>query len=173
MGETKFQRNMFTLMMCVCMVTGMSIYNVWLREGFTLHIFVLVAKEFFLVFAIAFALDFFIVGPLVKKVVFMKFNPHDHPLTFGLSVAISMTITMVFLMSVFGTVMQAGFTAEAFSIYPRMVMLNFIAALPLNLLIVSPLVRFVFHKVFHAAIEEDDAYLIEEELHLLHEKKHE
>lgn len=171
MGETKFQRNLFTLMMCVCMVAGMSIYNVWLREGFTAHIFVTVAREFFLVFVIAFALDFFIVGPLVKKVIFMKFNPHDHPLSFSLSVAISMTITMVFLMSVFGVFMQAGFTVQAVSTYPHTVMLNFIAALPLNLLIVSPLVRFAFLKIFHVTIEADDAYLIEEELHLPHEKK--
>ncbi len=34
MGETKFQKFIFTLMMCFGMVLGMTIYNMLLNEGF-------------------------------------------------------------------------------------------------------------------------------------------
>lgn len=164
MGETRFQRNLFTIMMCFCMVSIMSIYNVWLRIGFSDEIFAYVAKEFLLVFAIAFCLDFFLVGPLVKKIVFIKFNPREHPVKFGLSVGISMTISMVFLMSVYGSIIQVGFSQNIITIYPHTFFMNFIAALPVNLLIVSPLIRFIFYKLFHKEVEEGDAMIIEDEL---------
>ena len=34
MGQTKLQKFIFTLMMCFCMVLGMTIYNMILNEGF-------------------------------------------------------------------------------------------------------------------------------------------
>lgn len=164
MGETRFQRNLFTIMMCFCMVLIMSIYNVWLRIGFSNELFLYVAKEFLLVFAIAFCLDFFLVGPLVKKIVFLKFNPHDHPVKFGLSVGISMTISMVFLMSIYGSIMQVGFSQNIINVYPYTLFMNFIFALPINLFIVSPMLRFIFFKLFKKDIDEDDTIIIEKEL---------
>lgn len=163
MGETKFQRDMFTVMMCIGMVLGMSAYNIGLHTGFNAQLPMIVAKEFLGVFVIAFALDYLLVGPAVKKVVFAKIDPAKEHLKFVLTISISMTICMVLLMSVYSIIHQAGFSREAFPLYPKAVLTNMVMALPLNLLVVSPIVRLLFMKIFHVSIEEDDQLILEEE----------
>ena len=46
MGETKFQKFIFTLMMCFGMVLGMTIYNMLLNEGFHSQFFNNLLKDF-------------------------------------------------------------------------------------------------------------------------------
>lgn len=61
---------------------------------------------------------------------------------------------MVTLMSIFGSVMASGVSAEAVFGYPSVWIRNLIAALPLNLLIVSPLARALFMLLFPELREE-------------------
>lgn len=148
MGETKLQKNIFTLLMCFGMVFGMTLYNIILHNGFSAGVFTLMFKEIWLVFIIAFLLDFFVVGPIAKKQVFRIVKPDTNKIKIILCLASTMVVSMVLLMSVFGSVLMEGFTLNALKIYPETVLLNFVAALPLNLLIVSPVVRTLFVKIF-------------------------
>lgn len=154
MGETKFQRNAFTVMMCFGMVLGMTLYNIILHNGFSSNIFLLLIKEIWLVFLVAFVLDYFLVGPFAKKQVFSVLKPDTKKIVMILSISTTMVVSMVLLMSVFGSVLTEGFTMAAVQVYPKTVFLNFVAALPLNLLIVSPLVRLLFLKIFPEKLAE-------------------
>nr|WP_319272817.1 DUF2798 domain-containing protein [uncultured Draconibacterium sp.] len=148
MGETKLQQNLFTVMMCLGMVFGMTLYNIILHNGFSGEVFGILFKEIWLVFIVAFILDLFVVGPIAKKQVFKLLKPGTNKIKIILCIASTMVVSMVLLMSIFGSVLMEGFTLNALKIYPQTVLLNFIFALPLNLLIVSPVVRTVFSKIF-------------------------
>ncbi len=148
MGETKVQKKVFTLMMCFGMVLGMTTYNIILHNGLTTDVFSHLLKEIGFVFIIAFILDNFIVGPFAKKQVFSRVSSDTKTIFVILSISTTMVVCMVLLMSIFGSIISEGFSLNAVKIYPKTVLLNFIAALPLNLLIVSPLVRALFIKLF-------------------------
>ncbi len=133
--------------MCLFMVFGMTLYNIVLHAGFGAHAFSSLLREIWLVYAIAFILDMFIVGPLAKKFVFTLVRPRTKVLTI-LSISSCMVVSMVTLMSIFGSIMGAGFTLHAAEIYPVTWIRNFIVALPFNILVVSPVVRNVFIVIF-------------------------
>ena len=150
MGETKFQKFIFTLMMCFCMVLGMTIYNMILNEGFHAQFFNNLLKDFWLGFFIALLLDIFIVGKIAKPIAFKIIKPTKTTKQIKVILAISscMVVGMVFFMSMFGAIVAVGFNSTTLKIYPLCIARNFIVALPLNLLIVSPLVRISFNKMF-------------------------
>lgn len=150
MGETKFQKFIFTLMMCFCMVLGMTIYNMILNEGFHAQFFNNLLKDFWLGFFIALLLDIFIVGKIAKPIAFKIIKPTKTTKQIKVILAISscMVVGMVLFMSMFGTIVAVGFNSTTLKIYPLCIARNFIVALPLNLLIVSPLVRISFNKMF-------------------------
>lgn len=150
MGETKLQKFIFTLMMCFCMVLGMTIYNMILNEGFHSNLLNNLLKEFWLGFMVALLLDIFIVGKLAKPIAFKIVKPNKETKQIKIILAISscMVIGMVLFMSMFGAIIAAGFNIDALKLYPLCIVRNFVVALPLNLLIVSPMVRFSFNKIF-------------------------
>ena len=150
MGQTKLQKFIFTLMMCFCMVLGMTIYNMILNEGFHSNLFVNLLKEFLLGFAVALLLDILIVGQLAKPLALKIVKPNRETKQIKIIIAISscMVVGMVLFMSIFGAIVSSGFTIAALKLYPLCILRNFIMALPLNLLIVSPIVRFSFNKIF-------------------------
>jgi hypothetical protein len=150
MGQTKLQKFIFTLMMCFCMVLGMTIYNMILNEGFHSNLLNNLLKEFWLGFIVALLLDIFIVGKLAKPIAFKIVKPSKETKQIKIILAISscMVIGMVLFMSMFGAIIAAGFNIDALKLYPLCIVRNFVVALPLNLLIVSPMVRFSFNKIF-------------------------
>lgn len=150
MGQTKLQKFIFTLMMCFCMVLGMTIYNIILNEGFHSNLLNNLLKEFWLGFIVALLLDIFIVGKLAKPIAFKIVKPNKETKQIKIILAISscMVIGMVLFMSMFGAIIAAGFNIDALKLYPLCIVRNFVVALPLNLLIVSPMVRFLFNKIF-------------------------
>ena len=52
MGQTKFQKFIFTLMMCFFMVLGMTTYNIILNEGFHSNLLNNLLKDFWLGFIV-------------------------------------------------------------------------------------------------------------------------
>ena len=140
-------------MMCFFMVLGMTLYNIILHSRFGLHVLTDMLKELWIVYAVALVLDLFLVGPLAKKFVFSVIKPVSKPAVV-LSISTCMVFCMVTLMSIFGSVMASGVSAEAVSGYPSVWIRNLIAALPLNLLIVSPLARALFMLLFPELREE-------------------
>lgn len=154
MGQTKSQKTIFTVMMCFGMVLGMTIYNMLLNEGFHDQFFNHLLKDFWLGFIVALILDVFIVGKLAKPIALkiVKPNATTKPIKIILTISSCMVVGMVLCMSMYGAILAVGFNTDAFKIYPSCVLLNFIMALPLNLLVVSPLVRFIFGKCFPVSV---------------------
>ncbi len=150
MGQTKLQKFIFTLMMCFFMVLGMTTYNIILNEGFHSNLLNNLLKDFWLGFIVALLLDIFIVGKLAKPLAFKIVKPTKETKQIKIILAISscMVVGIVLFMSIFGAIVSSGFTIDALKLYPLCVLRNFIMALPLNLLIVSPIVRFIFNKMF-------------------------
>ncbi|MGG7162832.1 DUF2798 domain-containing protein [Clostridium ihumii] len=150
MGKTKFEKFIFTLLMCFFMVLGMTIYNMLLNEGFSNQFFANLLSDFWFGFIVALLLDVFVVGKIAKPVAFKIVKPNSETKQIKIVLAISccMVIGMVLCMSMYGAIIAAGFSSTALKIYPLCIVRNFIMALPLNLLIVSPLVRFLFGKMF-------------------------
>lgn len=150
MGETKLQKFIFTLMMCFFMVLGMTIYNMILNEGFHPQFFNNLLKDFWLGFFVALLLDIFIIGKIAKPIAFKILNPTKttKQIKVILTISTCMVVGMVLLMSMYGAIVAVGFNSTALKIYPLCIARNFIVALPLNLLIVSPLVRMSFNKLF-------------------------
>lgn len=150
MGETKFQKFIFTLMMCFGMVLSMTIYNMILNEGFHGQFFHHLLTDFWLGFFVALLLDLFIVGKIAKPIAFkiVKTTQTTNQIKIIFAISSCMVIGMVLLMSMYGAIVAVGFNRTALTIYPLAVVRNFIVALPLNLLIMSPLVRLSFNKVF-------------------------
>jgi len=152
MGQTKLQKYIFTVMMCFGMVLGMTIYNMLLNEGFHNQFFSNLLNEFWLGFIVALLLDIFIVGKLAKPLALKIIKPDSQtkPIKIILAISSCMVIGMVLCMSMFGAIITIGFNTTALKLYPLFIVRNFIMALPLNLLVVSPLVRFSFGKLFPA-----------------------
>ena len=132
------------------MVLGMTTYNIILNEGFHSNLLNNLLKDFWLGFIVALLLDIFIVGKLAKPLAFKIVKPTKETKQIKIILAISscMVVGMVLFMSIFGAIVSSGFTIDALKLYPLCVLRNFIMALPLNLLIVSPIVRFIFNKMF-------------------------
>lgn len=153
MGQTKGQKFLFTLMMCFGMVLFMTIYNMILNEGFHSNLFTNLLKEFWLGFIVALICDVFIVAKIAKPIAFKIVKPNEDtkPIKLILTISSCMVVGMVLLMSIYGSVLAVGFNMQALKIYPIVVVKNFIMALPLNMLIVSPIVRLMFTKVFKFA----------------------
>ena len=137
-------------MMCFFMVLGMTTYNIILNEGFHSNLLNNLLKDFWLGFIVALLLDIFIVEKLAKPLAFKIVKPTKETKQIKIILAISscMVVGIVLFMSIFGAIVSSGFTIDALKLYPLCVLRNFIMALPLNLLIVSPIVRFIFNKMF-------------------------
>ena len=121
-----------------------------LNEGFHSNLLNNLLKDFWLGFIVALLLDIFIVGKLAKPLAFKIVKPTKETKQIKIILAISscMVVGIVLFMSIFGAIVSSGFTIDALKLYPLCVLRNFIMALPLNLLIVSPIVRFIFNKMF-------------------------
>ncbi len=150
MGETRFERFVFTLLMCFFMVLGMTIYNLYLAVGPSGRFFHILLRDFWLGFAVALVLDVFIVSKPAKGLALSIIEKRQITILPVKVILISsfMVCGMVLCMSLYGAVKAVGFTPGITGIYPRIVLFNIIAALPLNLLIVNPLVRFLHKKTF-------------------------
>ncbi|MHA7965534.1 DUF2798 domain-containing protein [Paenibacillus sp. CAU 1782] len=148
MPATKKESLYFGLMMCFGMVVVMTAYNLALNN----RLWELTAAEgvveFLFGFVVAFLLDFFLIGPLAKKVAFKLPINKSKKVYVILSISTCMVIGMAACMSLYGLAMSYwsnGPGAEhLFISYLQTFGKNVMFALPLQLLIVGPLVRYVF-----------------------------
>lgn len=148
MPATKKESFYFGLMMCLGMVVVMTAYNLALNNRLWEITFAEGAVEFVCGFAVAFLLDFFLIGPLAKKVAFKLPINKSKKVYVILSISTCMVIGMAACMSLYGLAMaywNNGLGAEPLLIsYLHTFGKNFIFALPLQLLIIGPLVRYFF-----------------------------
>ncbi|AYB41778.1 DUF2798 domain-containing protein (plasmid) [Brevibacillus laterosporus] len=150
MPTTKKESLQFGLIMCFGMVLVMTIYNLNLNGTIGKMTFIEGIFDFFIGFVIAFILDMFIVGPNAKKIAFKLTANTTKKLYTVLAISICMVLGMAFFMSIYGlasTYIHSGFTsksviADYFAVFGK----NLIMALPLQIIIMGPLVRHIFTK---------------------------
>jgi len=107
--------------------------------------------QFILCFVIAFLVESFIVAPVARKIAFsLPFNKSNKILGV-LAMSFFMVIGMVLIMSLYG--MISAYLANqlsggsVFRTYLQTIARNFSLALPYQLIILGPLVRYVFGKL--------------------------
>lgn len=148
MGRNKKEALVFTSIMCFWMVLVMCFYNVALSTGFTPAIFKEAAAAFLPALAVALVLDIFLVGKIAKGLAFKLLKPNAHPVQKVLLISTFMVCGMALCMSLFGTLMHQGFSLDLPLRWLKTYGLNLLAALPLQLLIVGPLTRFIFTRLY-------------------------
>lgn len=153
MFKNKKEHFIFILMICATMVYIMSCYNVVLIEGFSSNIFLHAILGFPPAFAFALIGDIFIVGKIVGCIAPKFIKEGDSMAKMGIVMSFFTCCGMVLWMSAFGVVTNTGFRSHFFAAYGLGIVRNIIAAMPLNLLIVSPLIRALFFKMFPPVVK--------------------
>lgn len=154
MPTNKRESLIFTFIMCFCMVLWMSIYNVARMYG---HIGMDVIADAWIGFppAYIFAMlcDVSVASPLAKGFAFKHLvTPgKSSPRAMTLTVSSCMVVPMVIIMSLYGA-FEGAFHAGTLAVVPMAwltnIPLNFVMALPWNLLVAGPIARFVFRRAF-------------------------
>ncbi|MCG1001579.1 DUF2798 domain-containing protein [Lactococcus lactis] len=145
MPTNKKEGLIFTTLMCFLMVFGMSFYNLILHHSFSTSslLFGIIPG-----FIIAFMLDVFIVGVIAKKIAFnISFINKRNQISLIIVISCFMVIGMVTFMSVFGLVIENGINSFSLATYWHTWLMNFIVALPYQLIIVGPISRSILKKI--------------------------
>jgi hypothetical protein len=147
---TKKEDFYFGLMMCFGMVVFMTFYNLFTNGLIGTISLKEILSQLILVFIIASLLELFIVSPVAKKIAFSLPYDKSKKVYVILSLAFFMVSGMVLFMSLYG-LGNAYFSGSLIGEsllegYFSLVFKNFIFAFPLQLLIVGPLVRYLFGK---------------------------
>ncbi|MGU3470939.1 hypothetical protein ACLBWT_07300 [Paenibacillus sp. D51F] len=150
MPATKKEDIYFGLMMCLGMVVFMTFYNLYTHDLLGTMTWKEVLVQLLLVYVVASLLELFVVGPIAKKAAFSLPYDKSKKIFVILSLALCMVTGMVLCMSLYGlamTCLTGGLAGESWlGSYFSLVGHNFIFALPLQLLVVGPLVRLLFAK---------------------------
>ena len=138
MPRNKKEGIIFGVTMCFLMVCGMSTYNLALvgKLSYTKFVIGLIPG-----FIVAFFFDTVIVGPIAKKLAFKLPIDRNNKLQTILAISLLMITGMVTFMSVFGLLMRPELPENIIQAYFTAWGMNFIAALPLQLLLVGPISR--------------------------------
>lgn len=148
MPKTKEESLYFTAITAWMMVYAMTLYNTDLaNEKFTNGMFLIAIKSMWIEYIIIFILAFFVSSHIAKDLAFRVVQPGDRPIII-FAIQIFTVVAQVAFASVIGVYHAYGFTAEFVPNYMITYCKNFIMALPLQLLIVGPLARFIFRKTF-------------------------
>ncbi|WP_413282727.1 DUF2798 domain-containing protein [Vibrio sp. MA40-2] len=152
MGKNKFENFIFSVMVCYLMVLGMTLYNDAVLSSRQIGVMTTLASlEFVAIFMTAFILDWFLVAPVVKKLV-NTFTDESTPFLMKiLYISGLMVLLMCAAMSLVATLVQ-GYDGSLLTAYGKAFAFNFVFALPLQFLLVGPIVRTAFFKMFPVAI---------------------
>lgn len=143
MPKTKLQDFIFTIIMATFMVYGMIFYNITLHtQSFSGKNFLAVFHELPIMVAIAFLLEFFVVGKLARFLAFKIVTPKSKPLAITVAVSTCICMIMCPTMSLIATVFINE--DKSFISYINAWAFNLPVALSWQLLVCGPLVRFIF-----------------------------
>ncbi|WP_340008076.1 DUF2798 domain-containing protein [Paenibacillus sp. FSL K6-0276] len=98
-------------------------------------------------FIVAFILDVFVVGKVAKEIAHKLVKENDPMIKKIMFISFFMVTGMVLFMSFYGAVLHVGFSSELTMAYLSAIGKNFIVALPLQIILVGPLTRFIFVKI--------------------------
>lgn len=149
MPTTKKESFYFGLMMCAGMVVVMTFYNLIINDLIGEIPLKGILLQLLLGFIVAFLIESFIVGPVAQKLALSLPFDKSKNLFVILSISFFMVIGMVLCMSLFGLVtayLSNGLEESFVKSYITIASRNFIVALPLQLLIMGPIIRYLFTK---------------------------
>lgn len=150
MPTTKKEDFYFGLMMCFGMVVFMTFYNLYTHGLIGTISLKELLTQLIVVFVIASLLELFVVGPVAPKIAFSLPYDKSKKVFVILSLAFFMVSGMVLCMSLYG--LGSAYFSDSLlgeslvESYFTLVFKNFIFAFPLQLIIVGPLVRYLFVK---------------------------
>ncbi len=142
MQTSTIRQVFFTLIMATFMVYGMIVYNeALLAGGLTNATFIFALNELPIMLAIAFVLEFFIVGKIAKKIAFKIVKPTDRPFCITLAISSVICIIMCPIMSLCAVLL---FGNISFAAWIQTTALNLPVALLWQLCYCGPFVRLMF-----------------------------
>ena len=151
MPQTKFQDVVFGIMMVILMVFAMVTYNIALNDGgLSYEVFLTALKALPITCLIAFLIEFFFVGKIVKIITFKVLNPKKvEPIFITLMIS---CLTVAFMCPIMTLVANLLFEFESWeNLFVNWIQtwtLSFPMALFWQLFYAGPLVRFLFRKIF-------------------------
>ena len=159
MPKTKFQDVIFTIMMIIVMVYAMICYNISVSMGGLSNIVFLEAlKELPIDGAIAFVVEFFIVGKVAKKIALKLVDPKKTaPIIVTVLISAITVAFMCPIMSFAGTLLfNFSGVENIISTWFQTAILNLPIAFFWQILYAGPIVRFLFRKIFSRQLAEDE-----------------
>lgn len=149
MPKTKFQEVIFTMLMVFVMVYVMICYNLAFNMGGLRNaVFLAAFHELVIMAPIAFILDFFIVGILVKRLALRIVDPRRDPIFHLILVISALSVAfMCPLMSLAATVLFKDVGSELVAVWLQTVAINFPMAFFWQIFYAGPLVRFIFKRI--------------------------
>ena len=146
MPKTKFQEIVFTTIMASGMVYGMVLYNIILATGsISISTFAAALHELPLMVAIAFIIEFFLIGGVAKRIAFSLVQPEKHPRLITPAISFFICMFMCPTMSLIATVL---FKEPSISLWLIAWGFNLPVAILYQLLLCGPAVRFFFRLIF-------------------------
>lgn len=146
MPKTKFQDIIFTIMMVFVMVYGMICYNMAISmHGMSNVIFLKAFHELPIMGAIAFVLEFFLVGKIARKTASKLVNSQKTgPFSMIMAVSAVTVAWMCPLMSFAATLLFKDAGRQIIAAWLQTTLLNYPMALIWQFFVAGPLVRKVF-----------------------------
>ena len=151
MPKTKFQDFIFTIIMVIVMVYAMVCYNISINiGGMSNKVFIMALGELPIMAAIAFLLEFLLIGHITKKIAFNMVNPKEKKPILMIIIISSLTVCfMCPLMSFFATVLfNYSGIENLLANWLEITVKNFPMALCWQIFYAGPFVRFIFRKIF-------------------------
>ncbi len=151
MPKTRGESIFFTAITAWMMVYAMTLYNTVLAMGrFTNATFFIALKGMWIEYIMIALLAYFVSSRLAKMCAFKVVCPKDRPIFIIFAIQTFTVIWQVAFASILGVYHGYGFTSNFIPHYLMTYCRNFIMALPLQLIIVGPLARLIFRKVFYS-----------------------
>lgn len=131
------------------MVYGMICYNIACELGMSNQVFRMALGELWIMGLIAFCVEFFFVGKIVKGITFKNLNPaQTHPLAITLMISGLTVAFMCPIMSFFATMLFNFHGMDTLiATWLQTSARNFPMALFWQIFYAGPLVRFIFRKI--------------------------
>lgn len=149
MPKTKFESIVFTAITAWTMVYIMTLYNKILESGVFLNItFLESLKGMWGEYVVSFLCALLISSAVAKKLAFRIAKPTDRPIFKIICIQVFTVLSQVTLMSIMGVLERYGITSQLIPNYILTWCLNFLVALPAQLLISGPIARALFRQLF-------------------------
>ncbi|MBM6829755.1 DUF2798 domain-containing protein [Anaerotignum lactatifermentans] len=152
MPKNKRESLIYTVLMCFCMVIWMSMYHAVLHNGWNMEALRSGWMGFPLAYICAMCLDLFLVSRIAKGITFRYLvKPDSSVLRKVISISGCMVVFMVLFMSLYGALevcVRTGAWNSLFFLWLKNLPVNFVMALPFQLLVAGPVVRRVFRMAF-------------------------